>query len=482
MLVDKDLLKHDKVVKMQEEIKSLIASNDLTTTTKRFLDFTRDFGGDTDEHSALNLCRRYNDVLLKERKNTIDADDAELIKAQLIDTILQTLQDIHQMIENTETVTEVVDTIKKNGKIAYKDVLSDSLDQNEINSNKTRLESIKNEFRGQVRGDNRKQGETRKEISSDNKPFENRVVFKSEGVGKTYRGDIEFKLHLNDLTLKLGEITAIVGENGNGKSTLLNIVAGILAPDKGSISYSNLQIKSKSDPFGPKRQIAHIPQDLPPWQGLLVDNLHFYAAINGIRGKRNLREVEWLIYRLGLDKYRNATWKEISGGYKTRFSLAKALLKSPQLLILDEPLAHLDVNTQQTFLMDLRDLADSLTRPISVLISSQHIYEMESIADNIIFIKDGRPQYQGPVGEVDFDDNCFEVAFQDGENIDIEIAMSLISGARLETVGNTIFIYTSKDITSFEVIKKLSENDVKISYFRDISKSTRRYFEVQYDS
>ena len=83
---------------------------------------------------------------------------------------------------------------------------------------------------------------------------------------------------------------------------------------------------------------------------MLVDNLHFAAAIHGIRGKENEDEVDFIIWRLGLDKYRNATWNEISGGFKMRFSLGRALVYNPRLLILDEPLANLDVNTQLLFL------------------------------------------------------------------------------------------------------------------------------------
>ena len=140
-----------------------------------------------------------------------------------------------------------------------------------------------------------------------------------------------------------------MGENGNGKTTLLRIIVGELAQSSGVFKYPALINPKKHNWYKIKNQIAYIPQDIPKWSGLLVDNLHFAAVIHGIKGKQNEDEVEFVLCRLGLYKYRSSTWNKISGGFKMRFALAKALVWNPKLLVLDELLkAITEVSKQVT--------------------------------------------------------------------------------------------------------------------------------------
>ncbi|WP_287286761.1 ABC transporter ATP-binding protein, partial [Okeania sp. SIO2B9] len=230
-----------------------------------------------------------------------------------------------------------------------------------------------------------------------------------------------------------------------------------------------------------KQQIAYVPQELPQWTGTLVDNLHFAAAIHGIRRKENEDEVDFILWRLGLDKYKNASWNEISGGFKMRFALAKALVCNPQLLILDEPLANLDVNTQLLFLQDLRYLADSFAHPKTILLSSQHLHEVENVTDNIIFIKEGSVVYNGKLknfGE-DREENAFELSCNLSKNELMDL-LEEISYTQIEMVAhNQYIINTSKNVGSNEIIKFFLDNNITLKYFRDISSSTRRLFKTE---
>ncbi len=137
----------------------------------------------------------------------------------------------------------------------------------------------------------------------------------------------------------------IVGENGNGKTTLLRCMAGQLALDSGVLNFTRLE---KPDHYGIKHQLAFIPQRIPRWFGLLKDNLHFSAAISGVKGEENNVMVDFMLERLDLTPYAHLTWNQISSGYRTRFEIARILLLKPKLLILDEPLANLDINAQQS--------------------------------------------------------------------------------------------------------------------------------------
>ncbi|MDJ0735926.1 MAG: ABC transporter ATP-binding protein [Nostocaceae cyanobacterium] len=305
------------------------------------------------------------------------------------------------------------------------------------------------------------------------------IVFEGTGISKNYKSKaISYRLHSLDLRLKLGEITAVVGENGQGKTTLLRIVAGDLASSTGELKYPYLTLNGKTDWYSIKQQIAYIPQELPYWNGLLLDNLHFLASIHGITGQDNEDTVNRIVTRLRLNEYRKATWYQISGGYKTRFALAKALVWKPKLIIVDEPLGSLDINTQGVFLRDLRNLTNSSANPMSILISSQHLYELESIADNIVFLKDGQAIYSGSVK--DFDKNRNINSYEVACNLSREELINLlqtINCSRIEEAGLNFIIDIPKEVTTSQLLNIFAEHNISLKYFRDISQSTRKLFE-----
>ena len=279
-----------------------------------------------------------------------------------------------------------------------------------------------------------------------------------------------------DLDLKLGEISGIVGENGNGKTTLLRIVAGDLEASSGIIQYPRFNLP-EGDWYRIKQNIAFIPQALPVWQGFLKENLHFTAAIHGIKGAENEDRVNFIIHRLGLTKYEDALWSEISSGYKLRFELARALVWNPGLLIIDEPLANLDINTQQVFLQDLRYLADSTQNPMSILLSSQHLHEVESIADNIIFIKNGEALYNGRMADFgqDRSENLYEL-ITSLTKMEVQAKLSHLENVRVEDVGRNLIIHTPLTMDANILLGEVVGAGISVEYFRNISTSTLKLF------
>ena len=309
---------------------------------------------------------------------------------------------------------------------------------------------------------------------------EQRTAFHGKGIRKRFSSaNFLFELPELDVELKLGEITGIVGENGNGKTTLLRIVAGDLLADGGKISYPILPV-FPGDWYGIKQHIAFIPQHLHPWQGYLKENLHFTAAIHGIRGAENESRVDFIIHRLGLTQYQEAFWNEISSGFKLRFELARALVRKPRLLIVDEPLANLDINTQEIFLQDLRYLANSSRNPMSILLSSQHLHEVESIADNIIFIKNGEALYNGSMKEFgqDREENLFELGTSMSRS-DVEEKLGSPIDIRIEDTGRNLIIRTELDTDANELLARIVQAGVPVEYFRNISTSTLKLFREQ---
>ncbi|MFT5619371.1 MAG: ABC-2 type transport system ATP-binding protein [Arenicella sp.] len=302
----------------------------------------------------------------------------------------------------------------------------------------------------------------------------NNLVFQAEKISKQYK-NTKFRLANIDLEMKVGELTGVVGENGNGKTTLLRIVAGDLAITKGKISYPHIA-DNTNDWYKIKQNIAFIPQQLKKWNGLLKDNLHFSAANHGIYGKENEEMVDFIIHRLGLTKYKNAKWGDISSGYKLRFELARALVWKPKLLVLDEPLANLDINAKLLFMQDLRLIANIRKHPISIILSSQQLHEIESVVDNIMFLKEGDVIYSGLVKDFgeDRENNTFEFAgnFTREELYDL---LEKFNGVSIEDTGQSLLIHTPKEVEASELLVAISGSK-KVDYFRDISKSTRKLF------
>jgi len=313
------------------------------------------------------------------------------------------------------------------------------------------------------------------------------LVFFGQGLSYQY-GQGDFTLQPYDIELRLGEITSVVGENSSGKSTLIKVVAGEHLANTGEISYPlfSKKIGKDLDWRNIKRNIAYIPQQLDPWSGIVKDYLRFTLAIKGVRGRENVDEVDYFIHRLGLSEFVDRSWNELSGGARMRVELAKALIWKPKLLILDEPLANLDINAQSIFLRDLKQLTNSHKHPVSVLITSQHLFEMENISDKTIFLKKG-VQGEYSIGEVVYNDftskfgsgrtrNSFEIDCK--QSLD-EIRSSLLKAGISEVLsqGQYFSIKTSLDIDAQKMLEILVKSNLQITYFRDTSESTRTLFE-----
>jgi len=290
-----------------------------------------------------------------------------------------------------------------------------------------------------------------------------------EQVSKTYRSG-SFTLSPVSFKVATGDILGVVGENGNGKTTLLRCLAGQLAIDTGTVNHT--QIKEPGY-YAIKHQVAFIPQRIPRWYGLLKDNLHFSAAIADVHAEENDLMVDFMLERLGLGAYANYTWNQISSGYRTRFEIARVLLQKPSLLILDEPLANLDINAQQTILTDLRFMAKSIKHPMGVVLSSQQLHEVEKIADNVLFIKRGSCVFQTKEKSKEVNAYVLELETVAGRD---DLLRVLGEGNVNIQFNGGFYTITSTAQSAQDMLNKLVSSQVSITYFRDITYSTKRFF------
>ncbi len=285
-------------------------------------------------------------------------------------------------------------------------------------------------------------------------------------------------LHPISFDLNVGQITGVVGRNASGKTTLLRIIMGELAQKDGVVSYPLLTRTGKG--WGHiKNQISFVPQLPEPWQGLLRHNLNYIASSAGFRGQRNKEIVDWHMERFGLSGYEDAKWGEISAGFKIRFELVRALLAQPRILVLDEPLAYLDVQSRQEFLQNLEVIASSLERPVSVIVTSQHLHEIETVADQMIFLDNGQCRYCGAtssLGEnaeqtvLQFDLKCSQAVIR-------EVVASLHPVSINPTTGGYIITFNG-DLERAKILNTLMARfGEELTGFRDITRSLRAMFE-----
>lgn len=189
-------------------------------------------------------------------------------------------------------------------------------------------------------------------------------------------------LVLEDVNFKLqeGEIVALLGKSGSGKSTLLRIIAGLIPPTSGSVTYRGKPVTR------PVPGIAMVFQSfaLMPWLTVL-ENVELGLEAQGVgREERRHRAIE-AIDIIGLDGFESAFPKELSGGMRQRVGFARALVINPDVLLMDEPFSALDVLTAENLKSDLLELwKEKKTNTNGILLVTHNIEEAATLADRIV--------------------------------------------------------------------------------------------------
>src|SRR5437773_4732544 len=223
-------------------------------------------------------------------------------------------------------------------------------------------------------------------------------LLRAIGLSKTYRTpDHSGRLVLErvDFALREGEIVAILGKSGSGKSTFLRCLAGLVAPSEGRVEYRGAPVAD------PVQGMAMVFQSfaLFPWLTVL-GNVELGLEAQGVSAAERRRRAVEAIDLIGLDGFENAYPKELSGGMRQRVGFARALVVNPDILLLDEPFSQLDVLTAETLRNDLAELWTQRRIPTKgILMVSHNIEEAVEMADRIlIFSSDpGRISAEVPI-------------------------------------------------------------------------------------
>jgi len=200
---------------------------------------------------------------------------------------------------------------------------------------------------------------------------------------------------LKDLNLNIrkGEIYALLGKNGSGKSTTIKILCNLLNADGGIILF-------KGRTLGPqtKYEIGIAPQEISVYNNLTFnENLRFFGNLYGLHGEILKRRINELFDIFDLHQHANKRINELSGGWKRRINLAVALIHNPDLLILDEPTAGLDIEIRNELWTLIGELKK---KEISILLTTHLLEEAENLCDRIGILHNGIIHAEGTLEEL----------------------------------------------------------------------------------
>ena len=188
-----------------------------------------------------------------------------------------------------------------------------------------------------------------------------------------------------DIEISKGEFFGLLGPNGAGKTTTINILTGLVFKDAGTCLVFEKDIVK--DYRYTRSKIGIAAQELSvDWFFTIEKLLYFQEGYYGISTKKANTKVDELLERLGLDKKRNSRLRQLSGGMKRRFQIAKALVHDPDILILDEPTAGVDVELRHDLWKYLKELHN---KGKTILLTTHYIEEAELLCDNVAIIDEG---------------------------------------------------------------------------------------------
>lgn len=207
-----------------------------------------------------------------------------------------------------------------------------------------------------------------------------------ENLKKHYKG--AWSPALDGLTMKVreGSITGLLGPNGAGKTTCINILCGLLRADDGNVTVLRKDILSDTATI--RSMIGVVPQQIALFGNLTAwENYRYIGQLYNLSSQEIKQRAGQLLEKLGLSKHGDKRIQSFSGGMKRRANIIASLLHQPQLLILDEPTAGVDVQSRALIHDFLRDYHQTSK---TILYTSHHLDEAEELCDDVIIVDEGK--------------------------------------------------------------------------------------------
>lgn len=201
---------------------------------------------------------------------------------------------------------------------------------------------------------------------------------------------------VRDISFSLGQqgVTGLLGSNGAGKSTTMNVICGVLAPTEGDVWIKGHSVRQ--NPRAAKSNLGFLPQQVPVYPEFTVDEyLNYCCALKGVPKSARENAIVDACNRVGITHFRKRLIGALSGGYKQRVGIAQAILKRPALFVLDEPTTGLDPNQ----IVEVRKLIRNISHECAVLVSTHILSEVEALCDDVKMVENGRLVFEGSLPE-----------------------------------------------------------------------------------
>lgn len=214
---------------------------------------------------------------------------------------------------------------------------------------------------------------------------------------------------IRDVSLDLaqGEVVALLGPNGSGKTTCFYCIAGLVTPDSGSVHIDDVDATGLPMFRRARLGIGYLPQEMSIFRGLTVEQ-NIMAVLEVVQSDSHRRRdrLEELLGEFSIGHIRNASAMALSGGERRRAEIARCLASNPRYLLLDEPFAGVD----PIAVADIRALVHDLkSRGIGVLITDHNVRETLGIVDRAYILHDGHVLMSGTTEEIVADPRVREV-------------------------------------------------------------------------
>ena len=224
------------------------------------------------------------------------------------------------------------------------------------------------------------------------------AALRLDGVGKSFRRETgETVLALDNVSFSVGKggLAALAGPDGAGKTTLLRLLAGLMKADGGTVNV--LGIDAAKDPQAIQSRISYMPQQFGLYDDLTVrENLDLYADLHGVTAGEKRTQYPRLMEMTGLDPFKARLAGKLSGGMKQKLGLACTLVRSPELLLLDEPTVGVDPLSRR----ELWEIIHKLIKEgMTVLLSTSYLDEAAA-CERVLVLNEGKTLAEGPPEEV----------------------------------------------------------------------------------
>jgi ABC-2 type transport system ATP-binding protein len=296
-----------------------------------------------------------------------------------------------------------------------------------------------------------------------------------------------------NLTIRKGEIFGLLGPNGAGKSTTILMMLGLTDPTSGSVKVCD--INSTTNPLEVKRKVGYLPEDVGFYDNYTgLENLLYTARLNSMPLSRAKEAANSLLEKVGLANEKGKKAGKYSRGMRQRLGLADVLIKSPEVIILDEPTLGIDPRGVEEFL----ELIVSLSREEgrTVLLSSHHLHQVQEICDRIGLFVGGRLIAEGDIQSLSrklFSEEPIKIEaginfkLPNGEQPAERNSVTLIDYLRavsgvikVEQLGNVLHIGCTRDVTE-EIVRTIVGSGTGITFLNKkeygLNDIYNRYFE-----